>query len=92
VIQAEDREVLRLQLGQRGIETGLHYPIPLHLQEAYASLGYRAGAFPVTERLTQHILSLPMYPEMTLEMVDYVAEAILECTQSRTEETTRVGR
>jgi dTDP-4-amino-4,6-dideoxygalactose transaminase len=92
VIQAEDREALRQQLGQRGIETGLHYPIPLHLQEAYASLGYRPGDLPVTERLTQHILSLPMYPEMSLEAVDYVASAILECTQSRVEEPTRAGR
>ena len=52
VIQAEDRESLRDHLAQRGIETGLHYPIPLHLQEAYASLGYRKGDFPVTERVT----------------------------------------
>ena len=92
MIQAEDREALKQQLAQRGIETGLHYPIPLHLQEAYASLGYHRGDFPVTERLTQHILSLPMYPEMTLEAADYVADAVLECTQSRIEEPTRVGR
>jgi dTDP-4-amino-4,6-dideoxygalactose transaminase len=92
VIQAEDREALRKQLGERGIETGLHYPIPLHLQEAYASLGYRVGDFPITERLTQHILSLPMYPEMSLEAADYVADAVLEFTQSRIEEPTRVGR
>jgi len=92
VIQAEDRDALKQQLAQRGIETGLHYPIPLHLQEAYASLGYRAGDFPVTERVTQHILSLPMYPEMSLEMADYVADAVLECTQGRVEEPTRAGR
>jgi len=92
VIQAEDREALKQQLAQRGIETGLHYPIPLHQQEAYASLGYRAGDLPVTERLTQHILSLPMYPEMSFDAVDYVASAILEHMQNHVGEPMRTGR
>jgi dTDP-4-amino-4,6-dideoxygalactose transaminase len=78
VIQTDDREALRDFLAQRGIETGLHYPVPLHLQEAYASLGYRAGDFPVTERVTQRILSLPMYPEMSMEAANYVSNAVLE--------------
>jgi len=52
VIQADDREGLRQQLNAAGIETGLHYPVPLHLQEAYANLGYSKGSFPVSERLT----------------------------------------
>jgi dTDP-4-amino-4,6-dideoxygalactose transaminase len=78
VIQTDDREALREFLAQRGIETGLHYPVPLHLQEAYASLGYRAGDFPITERVTQRILSLPMYPEMSMEAADYVSNAVLE--------------
>jgi dTDP-4-amino-4,6-dideoxygalactose transaminase len=88
VIQTEDREALRQQLGQRGIETGLHYPIPLHLQEAYKSLGYKAGDFPVSERLAQRILSLPMYPELSSEAVDYVAVTLQECLQSPVEEPT----
>jgi dTDP-4-amino-4,6-dideoxygalactose transaminase len=86
VIQAEDREALRDHLAQRGIETGLHYPIPLHQQEAYASLGYRTGDFPVTEQATQRILSLPMYPDMSLEAADYVSDAIIEWAKGRVAE------
>lgn len=86
VIQAEDREALRDHLAQRGIETGLHYPVPLHQQEAYASLGYRTGDFPVTEKVAQHILSLPMYPDMRLEAVDYVSDAIREWVKNRVAE------
>ena len=86
VIQAEDRESLRDHLAQRGIETGLHYPIPLHLQEAYVSLGYRPGDFPITEQLAQRILSLPMYPEMSLEAVDHVSAAVDEWVRRRVPE------
>ena len=92
VIQAEEREAMRDHLAQRGIETGLHYPVPLHLQEAYASLGYRTGDFPVTEQLTQRIVSLPMYPEMSLEAADYVSAAILEWVQVRVAEPTPTAR
>ncbi len=87
VIQTEDRDGLKDHLAQCGIETGLHYPIPLHLQEAYASLGYRPGDFPVTEELARRILSLPMYPDMPLEAVDYVCDAILGWVRCRTAET-----
>jgi dTDP-4-amino-4,6-dideoxygalactose transaminase len=83
VIQVDDRDSLRDYLAQRGIETGLHYPVPLHLQEAYASLGYRTGNFPVTEQLTQRIVSLPMYPGMPLKAADYVCDAILEWSRMR---------
>jgi len=92
VIQAEDRESLRDHLARRGIETGLHYPVPLHLQEAYASLGYRTGDFPVTEQLTQRIVSLPMYPGMSLEAADYVSAAILEWVQGRVAEPTPAAK
>jgi dTDP-4-amino-4,6-dideoxygalactose transaminase len=92
VVQAEDRESLRDRLAQRGIETGLHYPIPLHLQEAYASLGYHKGDFPITEQMTQRIVSLPMYPGMSLEAAGYVADAILEWVKGRVAETTTVMR
>lgn len=78
VIQADDRDGLRQRLQDAGIESGLHYPIPLHLQEAYASLGHRAGAFPVTERLADRILSLPMYPGISAEAVAHVATELLE--------------
>jgi len=76
VIQAEDRDGLRAALGERGIETGVHYPRPLHLQPVLNELGYRRGAFPNAERLAEHSLSLPMYPELSLEHVEQVAVAI----------------
>ena len=78
VIQADDREALRQQLSSAGIETGLHYPVPLHLQEAYASLGYSKGSFPVSERLTDRILSLPMHPGISDEQIQQVASVVLE--------------
>ncbi len=91
VIQADDREALRRQLAGEGIETGLHYPIPLHLQEAYWSLRYRQGDFPVCERLAQRILSLPMYPDLTEEALDHVASAVLESSQCPMTEVSRTA-
>lgn len=76
VIQCEQREALRDALTARGIGTGYHYPIPLHLQRAYAHLGLPAGSLPVTERAAATCLSLPMFPEMTESQVAQVAAAI----------------
>ena len=84
VVQVDDRDTLKQQLGERGIEAGLHYPVPLHLQEAYASLGYKRGDFPVSERLAVRILSLPMFPTITQEQVEYVCAAVMECTECLT--------
>jgi len=84
VIQADDREQLRKDLNAAGVETGLHYPGPLHLQEAYKSLGYNKGDFPVCERLAERILSLPMFPDISREQVEFVASVIKE-SQCRTE-------
>jgi dTDP-4-amino-4,6-dideoxygalactose transaminase len=70
------RDDLRAFLSERGIGTGVHYPVPIHLQEASAFLGYRQGDFPVTERLANEVVSLPMYPELTDTQVDTVAEAV----------------
>jgi dTDP-4-amino-4,6-dideoxygalactose transaminase len=78
VIQTEDRDALRQKMTENEIETGIHYPIPLHLQEAYRSLGYRAGDFPVCEKVTERILSLPIYPELPIEAVSCVSELLLE--------------
>jgi dTDP-4-amino-4,6-dideoxygalactose transaminase len=72
VIQTDDQNELQKFLGDRGISTGLHYPIPLHLQEAYKHLGYKKGDFPVAERAAGRILSLPMYPELTEDQIHYV--------------------
>jgi len=76
VIRHPDRAGLQQFLKEKGIATGIHYPIPLHMQPAYACLGYREGDFPETERAAREILSLPMYPEMTPEMVGEVAAAV----------------
>jgi dTDP-4-amino-4,6-dideoxygalactose transaminase len=76
VIRAERRDALRSRLAERGIATGLHYPRPLHLQNAYRHLGLGRGAFPVVERAAETILSLPMFPELTDGQVCRVAEAI----------------
>jgi dTDP-4-amino-4,6-dideoxygalactose transaminase len=76
VIRAERREALQRHLGVKGIGTGLHYPLPLHLQHAYSHLGLGRGAFPVTERAADEVLSLPMYPELTQEQIGQVADAI----------------
>jgi dTDP-4-amino-4,6-dideoxygalactose transaminase len=78
VIQSDNRDALRQQLADVGIESGLHYPIPLHLQEAYRFLGYKQGDFPVTERVKSRILSLPMYPGIDSKSVERVASEVRE--------------
>jgi dTDP-4-amino-4,6-dideoxygalactose transaminase len=59
------------------VQTGIHYPIPIHLQPAYSSLGYKAGDFPEAERQASRVLSLPMFPELTDEQITRVSEVIL---------------
>ena len=76
IIETAERDELRDFLTERGIQTGIHYPIPIHLQEAYSDLGLGPGAFPQTERLAQESLSLPMYPELTEEQIRSVTDAI----------------
>ncbi len=82
IVLVERREALKQALHEQGIETGLHYPIPLHLQKAYRHLGYKEGDFPVSEHVASHLLSLPMYAELPIEHVEHVAKAVrevLEC-------------
>ena len=88
VIQADDREALRNALNAAGVECGLHYPVPLHLQAAYADLGYEKGRFPVSEHLSSHILSLPMHPFITDEEVKRVASVLLESLQCQSNQQT----
>jgi dTDP-4-amino-4,6-dideoxygalactose transaminase len=76
VIQHDDREALAVHLANKGIQTAVHYPTPLPLLRCYASRGFTAAQFPRAAREQKRILSLPMYPEMTREMVEYVADAI----------------
>jgi dTDP-4-amino-4,6-dideoxygalactose transaminase len=76
VIRTGRRDELRAYLAEKGIETGIHYPIPVHLQAACRPLGYKKGEFPLTEKYATEILSLPIYPELTLEQIEYVAATI----------------
>jgi dTDP-4-amino-4,6-dideoxygalactose transaminase len=76
VIRAKERDKLQKHLSEKHIATGLHYPLPLHLQKAYADLGYKKGDFPVTEKVTSEILSLPMYPGLTESQQKCVAECL----------------
>ncbi len=78
-VRVRDRDDLRRRLEEKGIGCAVHYPIPIHLQEAYRSLGYAAGSFPIAETLSNEFLSLPMFPELTKEQVDYVAQTVQEC-------------
>jgi dTDP-4-amino-4,6-dideoxygalactose transaminase len=76
VIQVSDRAALQAHLNEAGIASGIHYPIPIHLQPAYAELQHKPGDFPVTEQYADQILSLPMYPHIHLEAVEHTAHAI----------------
>ncbi len=80
VIQVPDRDGLMESLKEKSIFTGLHYPVPLHLQNAYSHLGYGEGDLPVTERISGRILSLPMFPGLTQEQQERVVKAIGEYT------------
>ncbi len=76
VILVDRRDELQRFLAEKGIATGLHYPMPLHLQQAYAHLGYKKGDFPVAEKAADRLLSLPMFPELTEEQAEYVVQSI----------------
>jgi dTDP-4-amino-4,6-dideoxygalactose transaminase len=75
-VQVPEREAVQNAMARSGIGTGIHYPIPVHLQKAYASLGYQPGDFPVTEALTKQFLSLPIYAELPLDQIQEVAAAL----------------
>jgi dTDP-4-amino-4,6-dideoxygalactose transaminase len=76
-VQSQNRNELQQRLTAAGVQTGVHYPIPIHLQPAYESLGYKRGDLPVTENLAERVLSLPMFPELSDEQIDRVAEAVV---------------
>jgi dTDP-4-amino-4,6-dideoxygalactose transaminase len=82
VVRVQNRDDLQRHLAEAGIGTGIHYPIPLHLQSAYRTLGYEKGDFPVTERAAAEILSLPMFPGLTPAQQSRVAEHVLEFVAS----------
>jgi dTDP-4-amino-4,6-dideoxygalactose transaminase len=75
-VRTRDRVELQRTLTSHGVQTGIHYPIPVHLQEAYSDLGYVAGDFPHSERAANEVLSLPMYPELSNIQVEFVSAAV----------------
>ena len=83
VVYVDNRDGVQKQLDERGIGTAVHYPRPLHMQQALAHLGYRAGDFPHAERACERVLSLPFFPEMTEDQADYVAETLEEIVGRR---------
>ena len=76
VVQVAEREPFRAALEEEGIGTNIHYPTPIHLQPACANYGYKPGALPVTEAVAAHIVSLPMYPELTEQQIQRVIRAV----------------
>ena len=82
VVRTQDREGLMLHLTKAGIGPGIHYPVPLHQQRAYASLGYKPGDFPVTEKVAAEIVSLPMFPQLRAEQQKRVVSEIARFLQS----------
>ncbi len=83
VVRVQDREAFQAALAEAGIGTGIHYPIPLHLQKAYESLNFKQGDFPVTERVAAEIVSLPMFPQMTSDQVNEVSKKVKEFAGAR---------
>lgn len=76
VLQSEDREAILNKLKEKGVATGVYYPVPLHLQKVYADLGYKEGDMPVAEYLSHRTFAIPVYPELTEEQVNYIVDAI----------------
>jgi dTDP-4-amino-4,6-dideoxygalactose transaminase len=81
VLQSEKRSEMIRILKDKGISTGIHYPVPLHLQKAFESLGYRRGDFPVSERLSERIFSIPIYPELTAAQMEYIVQTLLNAVK-----------
>jgi dTDP-4-amino-4,6-dideoxygalactose transaminase len=78
VIRANERDQLQEWLKSKGIVTSIHYPAPIHLQPAYQDLGYKKGDFPTSEKYASQILSLPMFPELRKNQIEFIAQAIIE--------------
>jgi dTDP-4-amino-4,6-dideoxygalactose transaminase len=73
-VRVPERDAWRARMTDGGVQTGIHYPIPVHLQPAYRDLGYAPGDFPVAERVAGEVLSLPMFPELTSDQIARVAQ------------------
>ncbi|HYG81450.1 MAG TPA: DegT/DnrJ/EryC1/StrS family aminotransferase [Pyrinomonadaceae bacterium] len=83
VVQSGERAALQKALSEAGVQTGIHYPVPIHLQPAYAFLNHRPGDFPEAERQAARVVSLPMFPELTEKQIMHVAETVRAFTEKR---------
>jgi len=83
VVYVDGRDRVREVLDARGVGTAIHYPRPIHLQAAYACLGHAPGSFPHAERACERVLSMPLFPEMTIEQAEYAAQALAEIVGAR---------
>ncbi len=81
-LRSEDRNMLQQTLTEAGIQTGIHYPVPVHMQTAYSDLGYGQGAFPQSEKAAAEVLSLPLFPEMTDQQIQTVSQAVSRVAQA----------
>lgn len=82
-IRVRDRDAILKAMGDRGIGCGIHYPVPIHLQEAYRSLGYGPGSFPIAEKCANEFLSLPMFPELRPDQIETVVDELKACIRAR---------
>ena len=90
VVYAEDRDRVREELEKRGVQTAIHYPKPIHLQEAFAVLGCGSGSLPHTERACERVISLPLFPEMSEDQVRYAASSLVEVVAEKTKKAAKV--
>jgi len=81
-VRVQDRDEVMFMLNEKGIQCGVHYPVPVHLQRAYRELGYSAGDLPISEQTAQEFISLPMFPELTKEQIGMVTLALREAVSS----------
>jgi dTDP-4-amino-4,6-dideoxygalactose transaminase len=77
-IRVQERDAVLRQLQEKGVGCAVHYPVPVHRQEACRNLGYQKGAFPIAENLADEFLSLPMFPELTEEQIEHVARSVTD--------------
>ncbi len=82
-LRVNDRDNLHAALAAEGIQTGIHYPIPAHLQPAYSDLGYGPGSFPHAEKAAKQVISLPLYPELTEGQIQRVSQALTSIAATR---------
>jgi dTDP-4-amino-4,6-dideoxygalactose transaminase len=90
-IRTPQRDQLREYLESKGVSTNIHYPIPVHLQKAYASLEIRRGSLPVTESASEQLLSLPMYPDLSEAQIDYICDHIAQFFESKKQKQVRLA-